>query len=176
MKEKLVYLFIFLGFASCIQKEKGSSSTEKAFNNDDPLNVITEQIIKNDTLLATLENDLNEMVKNPKFSVDKEFVNNRHVDNVIDTITTFEYNETTIQSYKSSTEAEWVIEAQIQNSDFKLAHEITVGMDKNSLENILKTKLNSDLIKISNEEETSAFVFKFQNNLLTVIIYEGYLD
>ncbi|HOY12652.1 MAG TPA: hypothetical protein PLY70_05905 [Saprospiraceae bacterium] len=175
MKEKLVYLFIFLGFASCIQKEKGSRS-EKAFNNNDPLNVITEQIIKNDPLLATLENDLNEMVKNPKFSVEKEFVNNRHVDNVIDTISTFKFNETTIQSYKTSTGAEWIIEAQIQNTDFKLAHEITVGMDKKSLENILKTKLNSDLIKISNEEETSAFVFKFQKDILTVILYEGYVD
>lgn len=176
MKEKLVYLFIFLGFVSCIQKEKGSSSTEKAFNNNDPVNVITEQIIKNDTLLATLENDLNEMVKNPKFSVDKEFVNNRHVDNVIDTISTFKFNATSVQSYKTSTEAEWVIEAQIQNTDFKLAYEITVGMDKKSLANILKTKLNSDLIKISNEEETSVFVFKFQNNLLTVILYKGYVD
>ncbi|MBK8388340.1 MAG: hypothetical protein IPL23_03230 [Saprospiraceae bacterium] len=176
MKEKLVYLSLYLCLASCNQKEDGRGSKQPSFKINDPLNVITEQIIKNDTLLATLENDLNEMVKNPKFSVDKEFVNNRHVDNVIDTITTFRYNETTIQSYKTSTEAQWVIEAQIQNTDFKLAHEITVGMDKKSLENILKTKLNSDLIKISNEEETSAFVFKFQKDILTVILYEGYLD
>jgi len=137
--------------------------------------VTQEQYVENDTLLTKMESDLNELVKNSKFTIEKELVNNRHVDNLIDTIKTFKFDKINIKSYKAANE-EWIFEAKILNSGFELTKSIKIGIDKKSFEKILKTKLNSDIVKVGNLEQTSVFIFKFENDSLKEIDYEGYVD
>lgn len=175
MKKLLIY-FTFLLLVSCSQKRKENiDSSEKVANKKIETEVIQEQYVVNDTLLTKMESDLNELVKNPKLTIEKELVNNRHVDNLIDTIKSFKFDKINIKSYKAISE-EWIFEAKILNSGFELSKSIRIGIDKKCFEKILKTKLNSDIVKVGNLEQTSVFVFKFENDSLKEIDYEGYVD
>ena len=79
------------------------------------------------------------------------------------------------KSYKAVRE-EWIFEAKILNSEFEFTKSIKIGIDKKSFEKILKTKLNSDIVKVGNLEQTSVFIFKFENDSLKEMDYEGYVD
>ncbi|RED26434.1 hypothetical protein BD847_0352 [Flavobacterium cutihirudinis] len=174
--KKLLKYFTFLLLVSCNQKIKENiDSSEKEVNKKIETEVIQEQYIENDTLLSKMESDLNELVKNPKFTIEKELVNNRHVENIIDTIKTFNFDKINIKSYKAVSE-EWIFEAKILNSGFEFAKSIKIGIDKKSFEKILNTKLNSEIVKVGNLEQTSVFIFKFEKDSLKEIDYEGYVD
>lgn len=176
MKNPLVY-FAFLLLISCHQKAKENiaSSEKRMPGKKVEKEVIQEQYVENDTLAAKMESDLNELIKSPKFIIEKELVNNRHVDNVVDTVKTFKFDKIDIKSYKSTSE-EWIFEAKILNPEVELLKSIKIGIDKRYFEKIVKTKLNSNLVKVGNLEETSVFIFKFENDILQEIDFEGYLD
>ena len=175
MKKLLIY-FTLLFLVSCNQKGRENIvSSKQMVNKKIATKVTQEQYIENDTLLTKMESDLHELVKNPKFTIEKEIVNNRHVDNLIDTIKTFKFDKINIKSYKAVSE-EWIFEAKILNSGFELTKSIKIGIDKKSFEKILKTKLNSDIVKVGNLEQTSVFIFKFENDSLKEMDYEGYVD
>lgn len=177
MKQLFLYFTFLLVLISCTQKRKENIVSSALKNPDKKIEkeVILEQYIEKDTLLAKMEYNLNELVKDPKFTIEKELVNNRHVDNVIDTIKTFKFDKINIKSYKAVSE-EWIFEAKILNSEFELAKSIKMGMNIKDFEKVVKTKLNSYIIKVGNLEETSVFIFKFENNSLKEIDYEGYVD
>lgn len=176
MKHPFIY-FTFLLLISCSQKGKENIDSAKQKNLVKKIEkeVIQEQYIENDTLVAKMESDLNELVKKPEFTIEKELVNNRHVDNLIDTIKTFKFDRINIKSYKKVNE-EWIFEAKILNSEFELSKSIKIGINKKDFEKIVKTKLNSNLVKVGDPEETSVFIFKFENYILKEIDYEGYVD
>ena len=159
---------------SCKQNAEINSTEKVSQKSIEEINVL-EQYIENDLLLSNFESDLSELSKNPKFVLEKELVKNRHVDNQIDTIKIFKFKETNIQSYKAVSE-EWIIEAKIMNSELQFSESVKIKMPKKALEKILKTKLNSDIVKVGNLEQTSVFIFKFKNDNLQEIIYEGYVD
>jgi hypothetical protein len=177
MKQLFIYFTFLLLLISCSQKGKESKDSSEQKNPVKKIEkeVIQEQYIENDTLLAKMESDLNVLVKDPKFTIEKELVNNRHVDNVIDTIKTFKFDKINIKSYKAVSE-EWIFEAKILNSEFELAKSIKIGINKKDFEKIVKTKLNSNIVKVGDSEETSVFIFKFENYILKEIDYEGYVD
>lgn len=177
MKQLFPFFAFLLVLIFCSQKANESKHSSEHKNPDKKIEkeVIQEQYIANDTLLAKMETDLNELVKSPKFTIEKELVNNRHVDNVIDTIKTFKFDKINIKSYKAVSE-EWIFEAKILNSEFELANSIKIGINKKDFEKIVKTKLNSNLVKVGDSEATSAFIFKFENYSLKEIDYEGYVD
>lgn len=134
-----------------------------------------EQYIVNDSLSTVMEKSLNELFKNPKFILEKELTENKHVDNQTDTIITYKWDKTYIKTYKTVSE-EWVFEAIIQNSEFNLLNAIKTGIDKKNIERILKKRINSDIVKFGNLEQTSVFEFKFDKDLLKEINFEGYVD
>jgi len=179
----LIGLLIIL--TSCKQKE----SQKTADNHQKPTTEIKaeieetpipEQYIENDSILTELESDLYKIAYQPKLLVLKEPVRNRHTDPdviVMDTIITRSFDKTKIEFYKTLSEDEdWIYKATIQNSDFKLLDSIRVGTKRDSFEKRIKTELQSDFIKIGNLEQTSVFVFKFEDGILKSIDYEGYLD
>jgi len=49
-------------------------------------------------------------------------------------------------------------------------------LTKKSFEKILNTKLNSEIVKVGNSEQTSVFIFKFEKDSLKEMDYEGYVD
>ncbi|MNQ62253.1 hypothetical protein D3C85_765930 [compost metagenome] len=176
MKKLLIYFTFLVLLISCNQKRKeNKNSSEKVANKKIVTEVIQEQYVENDTLLAKMESDLNELTNNTKFTIEKELVNNKHVDNLIDTIKTFKFDRINVKSYKAVSE-EWIFEAKILNSEFALSKSIKIGIEKKTFEKILKTKLNSDIVKVGNLEQTSVFIFKFENDSLKEIDYEGYVD
>lgn len=134
-----------------------------------------EQYIEDDVLLSRFQSDLERLSKNPKFVLEKELVENRHVDNLVDTIKILKFRETSIQSYRAVSE-EWICDAKIINAELPFSESVKITMSKKELEKILRTKLSSDIVKVGNLEQTSVFIFNFKNDLLQEIIYEGYVD
>jgi hypothetical protein len=134
-----------------------------------------EQYFENDSLLILLESDLDKLTLNPKFDLKTKPKSNAHDQTITDTIKTLTFDKTKIYSYRA-TDWESIYEAKIENSDFKFLDSIRVGTKKVTFENLLKREFKMDLIKIGNLEQTSVFIFNFENGLLRAINYEGYLD
>jgi hypothetical protein len=177
MKKHLLYFTtILLLLISCKQKEiENSDSSKNLANKKIETTIVQGQYVENETLLAKMESDLYKLTKNPNFTIDKKLVNNRHVDNLIDTIKTYKFENINIESYKTASE-EWICEAKILNSEFEISKSIKIGIDKKAFEKMLKTKVNSDIVKVGNLEQTSVFIFNFKNESLVEIVYEGYVD
>ena len=136
---------------------------------------IPEQYFENDSLLTELESDLEKIALNPKFDLKAEPKANKHDIKVTDTIKTLTFDKTKINSYRA-TNWESIYSAKIGNSDFEFLDSINIGIKKENFENQIKTELKTDLIKIGNLEQTSVFIFKFENGKLKVIEYQGYVD
>ena len=137
--------------------------------------MILEQYFENDSLLTLLESDLDKIALNPKFILKTKPKTNNHDETIIDTIKTLTFDKTNIYSYRA-TNWELIYEAKIENSDFKFLDSISVGTKKKTFENILKTEFKTDLIKIGNLEQTSVFMFSFEDGILKTVNYEGYVD
>ncbi|WP_282068307.1 hypothetical protein [Olleya namhaensis] len=137
--------------------------------------VISEQYLENDSLLTELESDLEKIVLNPKFKIKTEPKTNTYDESVTDTIKTLTFDKTKIYSYRAEN-WESIYAAKIENSDFEFLDSIKVGTKKESFEDRIKTKLKTDFIKIGNLEQSSVFIFKFENGKIKVIEYQGYVD
>ena len=185
MKTQIItFAIILISIVSCKQNETGKvqnngqiPTVESGEENgiEDSATVKMEQFIENDSLEMQLYSDLEKLTDNRTFEVDKKPVNNRHVDNVVDTIITLKADRIELTTYKASSE-ESIYKAVIRNPDIKFSESIQVGMKKDALEKILKKELNSDLIEVGNLEQTSSFIFLFENDSLREIKFDGYLD
>lgn len=142
---------------------------------EDPAIVNSKQFVENDSLQMQLYSDLEKLTETRTFEVDRKPVNNRHVDNEVDTIITQKADKIELTSYKTASE-EWIYKAVITNADLKFSESIQVGMEKDALGKILKKELNSDLIEVGNLERTSVFIFHFEDEILREIEFDGYLD
>ena len=180
----LTSIFVLILIVSCKQKETKKkesiyqkSTTELKTEPKKPIEetVITEQYFENDSLLILLESDLDKLALNPKFDLKTKPKTNNHDETIIDTIKTLTFDKTKIYSYRA-TNWESIYAAKIENSDFKFLDSISIGTKKKTFENLLKTKFKTDLIKIGNLEQTSVFMFSFENGILKTINYEGYVD
>ena len=176
-------LFLFL-IVSCKQKETKKAeqveqkpTTELKAETEKPNSEISipEQYFENDILRTILESELDKLALNPIFDLKTEPRKNTHDQTITDTIKTrtFEMNE--IYSYKYQNR-EWIYSAKIRSSEFKFLDSVKIGIKKQTLENILKSELESDLIKVGDLENTSVFIFTFENDTLKTIDYQGYVD
>lgn len=188
MKKHLVTAIgILILLVSCKQKEiekpnasKQKSTTEFKVETEEKIEKITipEQYIESDSLLTQLVSDLYKIVLNSNFEVGKEPIRNRYTDAdviVMDTIITHTFDNTNIKFHKTENK-QWIYAASIENLDFKLLNSIGIGTRKVTLENRIKIELKSDLIKIGDFEQTSVFIFKFEDGIIKNIFYEGYVD
>jgi hypothetical protein len=183
MKKILILILFSFAVFSCFQKEKikkvtneneTSKENETVIHNHEEIE--NEQSIENQELLTQLESELNTFRNNQKFSITKELINNRHVDNQIDTAVTYTADKVIIETYKISDNEEWIIQAKIINTELAFSKLVKIGMEVKAMEKMTNTKIKSDVMRIGNMEETSAFVFKFKDNKVYEINYEGYVD
>ncbi len=174
---KYIYpIAVLVTIISCKQNQDTKLEEKKSSKKVESEIVIQEeQYIENDSILDKMNSKLYEFVKNPKFKVEKETFKNRYVDGVIDTVKTYTFDNTSIIFYKTASE-EWIYDAKIANSEFELIALLKIGIERKLFEKIIQTKTNSNLVKIGNLEQTSVFVFKFKDDILQEIIYEGYID
>ncbi|MFD2561849.1 hypothetical protein [Aquimarina rubra] len=112
-------------------------------------------------------------------SVDTTLFNNRHVDNQIDTVFTFKYGSSFIEIYKNSSEE--FIKNGFSNSDtLNLNRGLRYGMSKTDflklLSNIDSVSNLHNNFRIQNSEIVQNVDFKFVNDKLEYIHFEGYLD
>lgn len=177
MKKQLISLTTtLLLIIACQPKEKRIlQPSKKLIQKEIQKSIVEGQYLQNDSLLNTLGSVLQKLTQHPKFTIKKELVNNRHVDDLIDTIRIFKFDKTTMRSYKSTTE-EWIFEAKILNPEFELSKSIKTGIPKEIFEKALNIKVHADRLRITDLEELNTFKFSFKNDILTEIEYEGYLD
>ena len=158
-----------------ITEQKPTTELKAETENSIKKAVIPEQFIENDSLVIRLKSDLDKIALNPKFDLKTEPKTNTYDETIIDTIKTLTFNKTKIYSYRA-TNWESIYAAKIKNSDFKLLDSIHIGTKKETFASRVKTKWITDLIKIGNLEQTSVFIFEFENGILKSIDYEGYVD
>jgi hypothetical protein len=166
-------------------KDVAGSKTNEVTNDAIELNAKTakkiednsglEQYMDNDKLLIQLESELEKLALNPRFDLKTQPIINKHYETIIDTIKTLTYDETKIYLYKAS-DREILYAAKIENSEFKFLDSISIGTKKINFEKRIQKVLESNIIKIGNLEQTSVFIFKFENDKLKAIDYEGYVD
>ena len=149
---------------SCKQKEIQKNKIDKI--------TITEQYIKNNSLLALLRADLYHISFNPIFDGERTTKTKKKVAQINKTLV---FEQTEIHSYRDGFSEE-IILAKIKNSQFKFLDSICIGTKIKKIENQIETKIKTNLIKISNLEQTSVFIFKFENGILNTIDYENNLD
>ena len=138
-------------------------------------NSVAESYIENDSLVIVLKSELEKIALNEKFAIEKKPTQNRHVDNLVDTIITRTFEKTKLTSYKTTSE-EWIYKAKIENSEFELNDFIKVGTKKYVVEKSLAKGIQNDTLKIGNLEQTSVFNLIFESGILKLIEYDGYVD
>ena len=180
-KQLLIIIGILISLNSCKQTEskkidesevKDVVETEK--ETSEP-NSVAESYIENDSLVIVLKSELEKIALNKKFTIEKKPIQNRHVDNVVDTIITRVFENTKLTSYKATNE-EWIYKAKIKNSEFELNDFIKVGTKKYVVEKSLAKGIQNDILKIGNLEQTSVFNLIFKSGILKLIEYDGYVD
>lgn len=170
MKTHLLTLIgVLILLVSCKQEESNKTGIKDKVNKT----TIAEQYIENDSLLTLLKSDLYNISFNPIFNGEEIAKTNNKTASQINKTIVFEQTE--IHFYRKGFSEE-IISAKIKNVQFKFLDSICIGTKMKKLENLLETKLKSNLIKIGNLEQTSVFVFKFENEILNTIDYESYLD
>jgi hypothetical protein len=180
----LTSIFVLILIVSCKQKEtkkvesiEQKPTTELKVESKKPIEeiAIPEQYFENDSLRNLLESELDKLALNPKFDLNAEPKINTHDQSITDTIKTRTFEKNKIYSYKYQNR-EWIYSAKIRSSEFMFLDSVKIGIKKQTLENIIKSELESDLIKIGDLENTSVFIFAFENDTLKTIDYQGYVD
>ena len=139
-------------------------------------NIAEEQFVENDSLVFAFESELeNYALKSSLFKIELNPYQNQHDKSVIDTMKTLTFDKTKFEFYKAKN-WESIIGGIIKNPEIKFVDSLNIGINKRTLENILKTKIESDKVTLGNLEQTSLFSFQFENGILESIKFEGYFD
>ena len=139
-------------------------------------NITKEQFIENDSLAFAFESELeNYAIKNSIFKISLKPYQNHHDKNVIDTMKTLTFDKTKLEFYKAKN-WESIIGGIIKNAEIEFSDSLKIGMNKKTLENKLKTKIESNKVTLGNLEQTSLFSFQFENGILESIKFKGYFD
>jgi len=173
--------------------EKLSTKVEKEMRLGDSLTAILETAIEEhkfvpDVTIIDEQYSLNpfelkkpilkNLFKSQYSSVDTTLFNNRHVDNQVDTLFTFNYGSSFIEIYKNSSEE--FIQNGFSNSDtLILNHGLKYGMNKADFLKLLSKDSisnSNNKFRLQNPKITQNVDFKFVNNRLEYIHFEGYLD
>lgn len=179
MKKYLTFLtgVLVLLYSCKPNDEKKIKNTESNLENYLPVERMSVENLyfESDSLTEFLSAQLNEISSDSKFIIEKTLIENRHVDNLKDTVIKRTFENTTMTSYKG-VDYEAVIEASIENSDFKLNDFIRVGISKEVVEKSLRIVIPNEILKIVNLEQTKQFSLKFQNGYIKKVEYQRYLD
>ena len=180
-KQLLIIIGILISLNSCKQTESKKMDESEVKDvveiekESSESNSVAESYIENDSLVIVLKSELKKIALNEKFTIEKKPIQNRHVDNLVDTIITRTFENTKLTSYKATTE-EWIYKAKIENSEFELNDFIKVGKKKYVVEKSLAKGIQNDTLKIGNLEQTSVFNLIFESGILKLIEYDGYVD
>ncbi|SDQ50609.1 hypothetical protein [Flagellimonas zhangzhouensis] len=158
------------------EKQQNKSKVEIQKESESLNKIKNEQFIQNDSLAYAFEAELEVLATtSPKFSLKVRPYQNHHDENVIDTIKTYKFDKTELEFYKASN-WEHIIGGVIKNSEIYLGDSIKVGITKATLGKKLNISINSDIVQLGNLEQTSLFIFEFNNDVLNTIKFEGYFD
>lgn len=180
MKRTFITILIISIVISCKDYNKDNSGNEPEEKTEIPdseseIEKAGPQIIEKDNLVSDWAKELEKISFDEKFQLKKEFVENRHIKGVTDTVKTFIYKETTITVYH--TQGLYAVEsADINDPEFSLNGPVQIGMKKNQLEKILDSKLNTQFIKVKNQVGTFEINFFIKNDILQRIKFHGYVD
>jgi hypothetical protein len=168
----LTLIGVIVLLVSCKQKETPKTVMENKFN--EPV-VAVEQYIENDSLITLLKSDLYNIAFNPIFDGEEILKTNTNNKTIAQINKTLVFKQTKIHFYKKGFSEE-IISAKIKNSQFKFLDSICIGIKIEKLEKGIALELKTNLIKIQNFEQTSIFIFKFEEGILKEINYESYVD
>lgn len=174
-KQLIIFLNLLILGISCKQKTKEIQVSEINTSSVSNIKETEDNYIINDSLKKELFNDLIKITRNAKFQILKKPVTNKHNPSITDTIKTLTFGKNKIESYLAK-DREIVCNAEITNSYFIFLDSIKIGITKQKFQELIKTKIQSNIISIGELERTSVFNFFFKKGKLNAITYEGYLD
>lgn len=178
MKSLFIISALFL-FVSCNQNKKiDKEQSEKTSDSMIETNEADEngvQVVENNVLVNYINENLESERKNAKYIIEKDAIANKYNPDLMDTIKTYKLNKDQIKTYKTK-DKEWVIGAKILTQSLEILKTIKIGANKTQLEKILNIAIYSEIVKLENEEQTNTYIFKFKDDMLVEMEYEGYFD
>ena len=111
--------------------------------------------------------------------IESEAIVNEYVDNQIDTLYTFFFNNNKIRIYKLP-DRQYIVSAIIRDSIISLKDNINVGMSKKSFINkfkrLVEAKPSDNTFRIEIFENEQWVDFEFVDNKLVQAVFTGYID
>lgn len=173
LKNILFLLILVIGLASCATKNDQNQTKE--------LNEVhTEQgqLIENDSLAFVLGSQFEDFAQTHSIdSYNDELIENRHsFDQSKDTLRTFLINEIKFRKYIFNDGKETLIYAKIEKENKGISDLIRIGNYKEKLSQAWELEIKSDTITISNQDHTYLFILYFEDEKLSEITFEAYMD
>jgi len=136
----------------------------------------TSNFLQRDSLLLTWYNHLLDISSSDlNFHSEKKPQLNKYVSGQIDMIERLTFKESNLLIYRA-TDKNILISSDIRNSEISLSKEIKIGISRDELLKELNAQSNRDTITVTDFEGNSNITLILNNNLLTRIIYSGYID
>lgn len=143
----------------------------------DTTNNNTDGWLQNESLLVTWSDDLIKFTTDPdvNFSSEKKPEANRFVAGQIDTIEQLRFKESNITIYRTP-DKNILISSDIRNPEFSLSKGIKVGISREELFKALNTQSSRDTLTVTDLEGNTDVMLILKNNILSRIVYNGYVD
>jgi hypothetical protein len=143
----------------------------------DSIDYETDGWLQRDSLLVKWYKHLIDVTNdtNLNFSSEKKHELNKFVAGQMDTIERLTFKESYILIYRTR-DKNILLSSDIQNSEISLSKRIKVGISRDELLKELNAQSNRDTLTVTDFEGNTNVTLILKNNLLTHIIYAGYID
>lgn len=143
---------------------------------NDTINYETNGFLQRDSLLITWYDNLIAITHTDlNFHSEKKTEANRFVSGQIDTIERLTFKESNIEIYRTP-DKNILMSAEIRNAEIALSKEMKVGISKQELLQYLNTESQKDTLHVIDFEGNTNVMLILKDNLLTRIVYSGYVD
>ncbi|WP_018343659.1 hypothetical protein [Cytophaga aurantiaca] len=181
--KKIITLILIALLCSCSKQhveENALIDTITTLPENDLNDTIDNDIdgwLQDDSLLLTWSDDLIKVTTDVdfNFSSEKTTEANRFVAGQIDTIERLSFKESNITIYRTP-DKNILISSDIRNAEISLSKGIKVGISRDELLKTLNAQSSRDTLTVTDFEGNTDVMLILKNNILSRIVYNGYVD